>query len=101
MLINLIGNAVKFSDRGEILVRGQPAGSDDKRASASRLWMKVRAFLKTRCRSCFSRFPKVDASIVRRHSGTGLGLALCKRLIEAMGGGDSKRARSAQAHVLV
>ena len=86
VLINLIGNAVKFSDRGEILVRGQPAGSDDKPRIRIEVVDEGPGIPEDALSQLFQPFSQVDASIVRRHSGTGLGLALCKRLIEAMGG---------------
>ena len=86
VLINLIGNAVKFSDRGEILVRGKLTGQ----GTDPRLRMEVvdqgPGIPEEALSQLFQPFSQVDASIVRRHSGTGLGLALCKRLIEAMGG---------------
>ncbi len=86
VLINLVGNAVKFAEHGEILVRGMAVPN----ATPPRLRIAVSdhgpGIPPDALSSLFQPFSQVDASIVRRHTGTGLGLALCKRLIEAMGG---------------
>ncbi len=86
VLINLVGNAVKFADHGEIIVQGMAVPN----ATPPRLRISVSdhgpGIPPDALSSLFQPFSQVDASIVRRHTGTGLGLALCKRLIEAMGG---------------
>lgn len=86
VLINLVGNAVKFAEHGEIIVRGMAVPN----ANPPRLRIDVSdqgpGIPPDALSSLFQPFSQVDASIVRRHTGTGLGLALCKRLIEAMGG---------------
>lgn len=87
VLINLVGNAVKFTLTGGVVV-----------SVASRLMAGGRSALRfsvvdsgigiaenTRDR-LFKEFSQVDASITRRFGGTGLGLAICKRIVEAMGG---------------
>ena len=84
ILVNLIGNAVKFTDQGQVTVRVAPKGDDQM------LHFEVEdtgpGLDPEQCASLFQRFNQVDGSTTRRHGGTGLGLAICKGLVEAMGG---------------
>jgi len=85
VLLNLVGNAVKFTRQGA--VRLFVAYDPD----AARLRMRVEdtgeGMSVEQQTKLFQRFSQVDASSTRRHGGTGLGLAICKGLTEAMGGG--------------
>ena len=84
LLLNLIGNAVKFSEDGDVVlaVSWNPA--------SQRLTMSVTdqgpGIAEAQQSLLFRRFSQVDASSTRRHGGTGLGLAICMGLVEAMGG---------------
>jgi len=82
ILLNLIGNAVKFTEHGEVVVEVSHA--------ADRLRLAVRdtgaGIPPERLEALFKRFSQVDGSSTRRHGGTGLGLAICKGLVEAMDG---------------
>lgn len=85
VLINLVSNAVKFTESGEILVHVAALSGDQ-----PRLRFTVRdtgiGMSSTTQHMLFEPFVQADASTSRRFSGTGLGLAICKRLVQAMGG---------------
>ena len=99
VLLNLLNNAVKFTERGEVVVRvtgerlapatteGDPAADDVRRY---RLAFAVSdtgiGIPPDRLESLFESFTQADASTTRRYGGTGLGLAIARRLTELMGG---------------
>jgi PAS domain S-box-containing protein len=93
ILINLLNNAVKFTDKGEVVlsVDGEELGSGDGEIGRKyRLHFAVRdsgiGIPEDRLSRLFESFSQVDASTTRRYGGTGLGLAISKRLSELMGG---------------
>jgi CheY-like chemotaxis protein/HPt (histidine-containing phosphotransfer) domain-containing protein len=101
ILVNLIGNAVKFTHQGEIVIEvtaAAPSPTLDSRASSlearpSEEWLlhfSVRdtgiGIPQDRQNRLFKSFQQVDASTTRHYGGTGLGLAICKRLTELLGG---------------
>ncbi|MDF1554316.1 MAG: MASE3 domain-containing protein [Deferrisomatales bacterium] len=90
ILVNLIGNAIKFTEKGEVVVRVEPAGDSPADANAPRLVFAVAdtgiGISPDNLDRVFESFGQVDASIHRRHTGTGLGLAISRRLVERMGG---------------
>jgi PAS domain S-box-containing protein len=87
VLLNLVSNAVKFTDEGEVVVQ---VGADATEADSYRLEVAVRdtgvGIPEDRMDRLFASFSQVDASTTRRYGGTGLGLAISKRLVELMGG---------------
>ena len=87
ILVNLLGNAIKFTSRGKITVRVARAQTDDERLllhfSVADTGIGIAA---DKLRSIFEAFSQEDSSTTRRFGGTGLGLTICARLVEAMGG---------------
>jgi signal transduction histidine kinase/CheY-like chemotaxis protein len=87
VLINLVGNAVKFTERGEVRV-GVNCSSDDL-LNAAITFEVVDTGIGIRpenCATVFESFVQEDASTTRQYGGTGLGLAISKQLVELMGG---------------
>ena len=87
ILINFIGNAIKFTAQGEISVR---VTLDHAQDNTIVIRAQVRdtgiGMSEATCRKIFAPFTQADSSTTRRYGGTGLGLAICKRLVEIMGG---------------
>ena len=87
VLINLCGNAVKFTQEGEVALSVSVAAQD---ADSTTLRFEVRdtglGIPENRLHTLFKPFSQVDASTTRRFGGTGLGLSIVKRLAEMMGG---------------
>ena len=95
VLLNLLNNAVKFTDEGEVVVSvsadALPEGGDGTAGSGKcRLTFSVRdtgiGIPEDRLGELFTSFSQLDSSMNRRYGGTGLGLAISKRLVELMGG---------------
>src|SRR4051812_27784100 len=104
ILVNLIGNAVKFTHQGEIVIEVSPAArgarspqpgheNDTDLIRHPEEWLLHFSVRDTgigipvdRQHRLFKSFQQVDASTTRHYGGTGLGLAICKRLAELMGG---------------
>jgi signal transduction histidine kinase/DNA-binding response OmpR family regulator len=87
VLLNLLSNAVKFTRQGEVLLRvecsGREKSSATLRFSVSDTGVGIGKEVQERL---FQPFVQADASVSRQHGGTGLGLTICKRLAELMGG---------------
>jgi len=90
VLMNLGGNAVKFTEQGEVEIRVSVEDSDDAADRPCRLRFEVRdtgiGLSSVQIGKLFSPFTQADTSTTRRFGGTGLGLSICKRLVELMGG---------------
>ena len=87
VLLNLIGNAIKFTENGQVLMRVEP---DPKISAARALQFSVAdtgiGIPPEKLDAIFEVFTQADASITRVYGGTGLGLAISKRLVELMNG---------------
>ncbi|MBF0588623.1 MAG: response regulator [Magnetococcales bacterium] len=83
VLINLIGNAIKFTERGEVVVRLEREGDKYWLCTVRDTGIGIPA---SRCNEIFSPFTQADRSITRRYGGAGLGLSICHKLLEMMKG---------------
>ncbi len=87
VLLNLIGNAVKFTDEGEIITR---VSFDKKNNKGTRLHFSVQdtgiGIPENKHKGIFSAFRQADGSTSRRYGGTGLGLAVSSQIVDLMGG---------------
>ncbi len=87
VIINLVSNAVKFTERGEIKISVRPAGNalldPCFNIEVKDTGIGIRP---ENCTSIFEAFAQEDVSTTRRYGGSGLGLAICKQLVELMGG---------------
>jgi signal transduction histidine kinase/CheY-like chemotaxis protein len=86
IFVNLVGNAIKYTERGEIVVTVQrePGAGDD------HLHFTVKdtgiGIPEHKQHKIFEAFSQADESMARKYAGTGLGLSICARLVEMMGG---------------
>ena len=85
ILLNLIGNAVKFTDRGGVLVALE-RGGDDGGAILVRVKDTGVGIAPAALRALFTEFEQAGAGLAQRRGGTGLGLAISRRLARAMNG---------------
>ncbi len=87
IVVNLVGNALKFTDKGEVVVRVKKVATD---ADIAELEFSVIdtgiGIPKERLDNIFQAFEQADTSTTRKYGGTGLGLTICSRLSEIMGG---------------
>ena len=87
IIVNLVGNAIKFTDKGEVVVTvsAEVAGEDTVRLHFTVSDTGI-GIPRDKKKIIFDSFSQADASTTRRYGGTGLGLAISARLVELMGG---------------
>lgn len=87
ILLNLVSNAIKFTNRGEVVIQ---AALESESHNAATIRFAVRdtgiGISKAGQQKLFQSFSQVDASTTRQYGGTGLGLAISKQLVQLMGG---------------
>jgi CheY-like chemotaxis protein len=109
ILVNLIGNAIKFTATGEVVVyvEGQPVAPTEAHADHHHVPYTFQFAIRDTgigispqgVSRLFQPFSQVDASTTRHYGGTGLGLAICKRLTGVMGGTIWLESRDAQGEL--
>ena len=87
ILINLISNAIKFTEQGEVTIKINVQSEQNEHVT---LYFSVEdtgiGMTKEQVTKLFQSFSQADSSTSRKYGGTGLGLAICKNLVESMGG---------------
>jgi two-component system sensor histidine kinase/response regulator len=87
ILVNLVGNAIKFTEKGEVSLRVE---NDPQSKAPAALKFSVAdtgiGIPSDKLKAVFEKFTQADSSVTRKYGGTGLGLAICKQLVELMGG---------------
>lgn len=90
VLVNLVGNAIKFTEKGEILILARQVNRSSKEGDMPHLHFSVRdtgiGIAADKIGSLFQAFTQADATTTRKYGGTGLGLAICRKLCRLMGG---------------
>ncbi|MGB0579723.1 MAG: response regulator [Limisphaerales bacterium] len=90
IIVNLVGNALKFTTKGQILVEVKVAAGTKVTSSSARVHFIVSdsgiGIPPDKLDLIFQRFTQADGSVSRRYGGTGLGLAICSTLVDAMEG---------------
>lgn len=101
IVVNLLSNAIKFTARGKVSVTLDigPAGEDGKTVVILRVADTGPGIPAARRKQLFQPFEQGDASMARRYGGTGLGLALCRRLAQLMDGAIEMQSEPGQGTV--
>ncbi|MCD6047623.1 MAG: Sensory box histidine kinase/response regulator [Gammaproteobacteria bacterium] len=87
IFINVIGNAIKFTDRGGVVVHTEKRQADNNRVVFAIIVKDTGIGIPAdKLERIFERFEQVNSSVVRAYGGTGLGLSVTQKLVELMGG---------------
>ncbi|WP_409523145.1 ATP-binding protein [Nitrincola sp. MINF-07-Sa-05] len=102
VLINLVNNAVKFTDQGQVEMKAWSERSTDHQVTLHFLIQDSGIGMNAEdMKNLFNAFSQADGSITRKYGGTGLGLAICKQLVEMMNGriwAESEPGKGSQFH---
>jgi signal transduction histidine kinase/DNA-binding response OmpR family regulator len=97
VVTNLVGNAVKFTPRGHVVIHAECESTDE---NVARMRVSVTdtgiGIPEDKLGVLFAKFSQVDGSTTRRYGGTGLGLAISRQLVELMGGTIEVKSRSGE-----
>ena len=100
VLTNLVGNAIKFTEKGEVVIMVYRSGATNDRSTIS---FEVRdsgiGIADEQKENLFQAFTQADTSTTRKYGGTGLGLSICRRLVGMMGGEISVESTLGQGSV--
>jgi signal transduction histidine kinase len=97
VLLNVIGNAIKFTEQGEVFVRCSAMKKDNEELAENERLIKFeiidtgRGFTEKEAEHLFKRFSQIDGSSTRQHGGTGLGLVISRQLAQLHGGDMSAK----------
>jgi two-component system, sensor histidine kinase and response regulator len=98
VLVNLVGNAIKFTHRGEIVISAERMpGADAPALLRFAVADTGIGIAKAKLPELFSNFTQADSSVARQYGGSGLGLSIVRRLVELMAGSPGSPASSARA----
>ena len=86
VLLNLTGNAIKFTESGSVVLKAFPKDTEQGRFVRFEVRDTGIGIPEDGRERLFQEFSQVEASVTRRYGGTGLGLAICKRIVTAMDG---------------
>ena len=102
VLLNLVGNAIKFTEQGEIRLTVEPV---QRNTESVRLRFSVSdtgvGIAPERLAGLFQAFTQADSSTTRKHGGTGLGLSICKRIVDLLGGHIDARSEPGKGSTFV
>jgi PAS domain S-box-containing protein len=100
ILLNLAGNAIKFTEKGYVLIK---VGWQEEISRQLRLYFEIVdtgiGIPQEKLEHVFEKFSQAEESTTRRFGGTGLGLTICSKLVEMMGGGIGVRSESGKGSV--
>jgi two-component system sensor histidine kinase/response regulator len=97
IIYNLAGNAIKFTEKGEVAVRASLEHEDETHVVIRFIISDTGVGIpKDRLKGLFNKFSQVDSSTTRKYGGTGLGLAISKQLVEMMGGSIGVKSREGE-----
>ena len=89
VLMNLVGNSIKFTDQGAVRILSKLIKQDTRPMMAFKVHDSGIGIAEDKLEKIFEPFAQADSSVTRRFGGTGLGLSMCKSLVEALGGSIS------------